>query len=115
MLHFLAPFASRFKVCIFRTFWYSESAEGSAKVPRPDRNHGISMDFADFAPPQTGEAKNIEPDLRAETPYRNSVRQHPGAMYKDDKNKIWSLQRPSGTLQLPATIPRPSEFFFQLI
>ena len=45
------------------------------------------MDLVDFGP-QTGEAKNTESDLRAQTRYQNYVRQHWGTMYEDDQNKI---------------------------
>ena len=47
----------------------------------------ISMDLVEFDP-QTGETKNTESDLRAQTRYRNSVRQQWGTMYEDDQNKI---------------------------
>ena len=75
-------------------FFVLFGTQKARKVPRKFRAQTEIMGFQWillillFFAPQTGEAKNIEPDLRAQTPYRNSVRQHPGAMYKDDKNKI---------------------------
>ena len=50
----------------------------------------ISMDKVEFDPQTglSGETKNTESDLRAQTRYRNSVRQQWGTMYKDDQNKI---------------------------